>query len=207
MIFSSCAYIYAQTPYGRVEIGQQNGVAYSQSASAPVVDGPAAINDANVTFFKDPASGSAFIGIFNLRTGVFISSNDAKINYLSPRFSGLQLSLSYTPYAAKSVLPFATRGHHTADRVADIVEGNLNYTAQVGSWNVQASTSFGAGRDAAQTPGHDDVWDWGAGFETDTALAGGKPARSARPIASPTPIPSTFAKLSIMARRATPISA
>ncbi|HUB85801.1 MAG TPA: hypothetical protein VL971_08915, partial [Rhizomicrobium sp.] len=54
------AYLYAQTPYGRVEIGQANGVAYGQSVAAPVVDSPVAINDANVTFFKDPASGRAF---------------------------------------------------------------------------------------------------------------------------------------------------
>src|SRR5690242_1700220 len=86
------AYLYLQSPYGRIEIGQQNGVAYTQAVGAPVVDGPAAINDANVTFFEDPATGLAFIGIFNLRTGVFTSANQAKVSYISPRFDGLQVS-------------------------------------------------------------------------------------------------------------------
>jgi hypothetical protein len=164
------AYLYLQSPYGRVEVGQQNGVAYTLSVAAPVVDGPAAINDSNVTFFEDPATHLAFIGLFNLRTGVFTSANQAKMSYISPRLDGLQFGVSYTPYQTKAVLPWTMTGHHVPDRVADIVEGNLNYAAQWGAWSVQASTSFGAARDAAPTPGHDDVWDWGAGLQTDYAL-------------------------------------
>ncbi len=164
------AYLYAQTPYGRVEIGQANGAAYSQSVGAPVVDSPAAINDANVTFFKDPATGLAFNGIFNLRTGVFLSANDAKISYIAPRIGGLQLSASYTPDQTKGVLPFASKGHHVSDRVSDIVEGNANYTGQFGNWSMQTSASFGVARDAAPTFDHGDVWDWGAGVEADYAM-------------------------------------
>lgn len=164
------AYLYVQTPYGRIEIGQQNGAAYSQAVGAPVVDGPAAINDANVTFFKDPATGLAFIGIFNLRTGVFTSANDAKVSYISPRVDGLQISGSFTPYQTKAVLPWTMTGHHVPNRVTNIAEGNLNYTAQFGGWSIQASTSFAAANNAAPTAGHDDVWDWGAGVETDYTL-------------------------------------
>jgi hypothetical protein len=165
------AYLYVQSPYGRIEIGQQNGVAYTQSVGAPVVDGPAAINDANVTFFEDPATGLAFIGIFNLRTGVFTSANQAKVSYISPRFDGLQISGSFTPYQTKAVLPWTMTGHHVPNRVKNIVEGNLNYTRQSGAWSFQASTSFGVAQNAAPTAGHDDVWDWGAGVETDYALS------------------------------------
>ncbi|MBS0277403.1 MAG: porin [Proteobacteria bacterium] len=164
------AYLYVQSPYGRIAAGQQNGVAYDLAVAAPVVDGPAAINDSNVTFFEDPATGLAFIGLFNLRTGVFTSANQAKLSYISPRWTGLQFGVSYTPYQTKAVLPWTMTGHHVPDRVADIVEGNLNYTAQFGAWSVQASTSFGTARDAARTPGHANVWDWGAGFEADYAF-------------------------------------
>jgi len=165
------AYLYVQSPYGRVEIGQQNGVAYTQGVGAPVVDGPAAINDANVTFFEDPATELAFIGIFNLRTGVFTSANQAKVSYISPRFDGFQISASFTPYQTKAVLPWTMTGHHVPNRVANIVEGNVNYTQQFGAWSVQASTSFATAHNAAPTAGHDDVWDWGAGVETDYALS------------------------------------
>ncbi|HEY4123662.1 MAG TPA: porin [Rhizomicrobium sp.] len=164
------AYLYVQSPYGRIEVGQQNGVAYTQAVGAPLVDGPVAINDANVTFFEDPATGLAFIGIFNLRTGVFTSANQAKISYISPRFDGLQLSGSFTPYQTKAVLPWTMTGHHVPNRVKNITEGNLNYTAQFGAWSLQASTSFAAAHNAARTAGHDNVWDWGAGVETDYAL-------------------------------------
>lgn len=168
--FFELAYLYVQSPYGRLEIGQQNGAAYSQSVGAPLVDGPVAINDANVTFFKDPATGLAFIGIFNLRTGVFTSANQAKVSYYSPRLNGFQLSGSFTPYQTKAVLPWTMTGHHVPNRVANITEGNLNYTAQFGAWSLQASTSFAAAHNAARAVGHDDVWDWGAGIETDYAL-------------------------------------
>ena len=163
------AYLYVQSPYGRIEIGQQNGVAYNQAVGAPLVDGPAAINDANVTFFDDPATGLAFIGIFNLRTGVFTSANQAKVSYISPRFAGFQLSTSFTPYQTKAVLPWTMTGHHVPNRVKNIIEGNLNYAAQLGDWSLQASTSFAVAQNAAQTAGHDDVWDWGAGAEADYA--------------------------------------
>lgn len=164
------AYLYVQSPYGRIEVGQQNGVAYTQAVGAPVVDGPAAINDANVTFFEDPATGLAFIGIFNLRTGVFTSANQAKISYISPRLDGFQISGSFTPHQTKAILPWTMMGHHVPNRVTNIVEGNFNYTQQFGAWSVQASTSFAAAHNAAPTPGHDDVWDWGAGVETDYTL-------------------------------------
>ncbi|MGN6515098.1 MAG: porin [Rhizomicrobium sp.] len=167
-------YLYAQTPYGRVELGQQDGVGYSQSVAAPVVDGPPAINDANVTYFKDPASGEAFIGIFNLRTGMFISANDAKLSYLSPRLDGVEVGVSYTPNQTKAFLPFTMTGHHVADRISEIVEGVVNYNKQFEDWNVQAFTALGAAHDAARTPGHDDPWDFSIGAETDYAIDGAK---------------------------------
>lgn len=163
-------YLYAQTPYGRLEIGQQDGVGYSQSVAAPVVDGPPAINDANVTYFKDPASGEAFIGIFNLRTGMFISANDAKLSYLSPRLGGFEAGVSYTPYQTKAFLPFTMTGHHVADRISGIVEGVLNYNNQFGAWAVQGFTALGTAHDAARTAGHDDPWDFSLGAETDYAM-------------------------------------
>lgn len=168
------AYLYAQTPYGRVEIGQDNGVAYGQSVTAPVVDSPVAINDANVTFFKDPKTGRAFNGIWNLRTGVFTSANYSKVSYLAPRFAGLQFGVSYTPYQAKGFPPFLDRDHHVPDRATDFVEGSANYQQQFGSWNVQAYTAIGTAHDAAPSAGHDDAWDWGAGVETDYSFDNSK---------------------------------
>ena len=160
-------YGYVQTPYGRFEMGQNDGAAYSQSVTAPVVDSPVAINDANVTFFKDPASGAAIIGIFNLRTGVFASANDAKFTYVSPRLEGVQLSGSYTPYQTKGPLPFANRGHHVPDRGSNMLEGNINYAAQWGDLSLQADTALALAHDAARSAGHDNVWDWGAGLESE----------------------------------------
>lgn len=167
-------YVYAQTPYGRIEIGQANGVAYGQSVTAPVVDSPAAINDANVTFFKDPATGGAFNGIWNLRSGVFTSANYSKISYLTPRFDSLQFGISYAPYQAKGFPPFVNGDHHVADRATNFVEGSANYQRQFGNWNLQAYTAIGTAHDDAPTPGHDNAWDWGIGAETDYSFADSK---------------------------------
>ena len=161
------AYLYAQTPYGRLEIGQANGIAYGQSVAAPVVDSPATINDANVTFFKDPKTGRAFNGVWNLRTGVFTSANYSKISYLTPRWDGLQLGVSYTPDQAKGFPPFVNGEPRAADHATNFVEGSANYQAQFGSWNVQTYTAIGTAHDDAPSAGHDDAWDWGIGAETD----------------------------------------
>jgi hypothetical protein len=164
------ASLFAQTPYGRLEIGQQDGAAYRMSITGPSTDDAVAIDNASTTFFRDPATGRAFIDMFRLQAAEFASANDAKFSYTSPRWFGLQLGGSYTPYDARGGLPFISRGEAGADRQTNLLEGAANYTGNVGAVNFGVYAGAVLGRDAAQTAGHDDLVDWGFGGEADYTI-------------------------------------
>jgi hypothetical protein len=164
------AYGFLQTAYGRIEIGQQDGAAYKLVLNGPTVDDPLAINDANVTFFKDPKTGGALNGIFNLRTGVFDSANDAKISYYIPHFFDIQFGVSYTPNAAKGGLPWIDQGHAIADRPQNILEAGANYAGYFGQAIIRAYGGIAIAHNAAPTPGQDDLRDVGLGTQVDYTL-------------------------------------
>jgi hypothetical protein len=168
------AYAYLQTLYGRFEVGQQDGAAYKFVLNGPDIDDLAAINDANLTFFKDKTTGTALNGIFNLRTGVFDSANDAKISYYIPHFFDLQIGVSYTPYMAKGGLPWIDQGHHIANRPQNIWEVGANYAGYFGQYVVRAYGGWSIADNAEPTPGHDDLRDLGLALQVDHPFEGGQ---------------------------------
>lgn len=164
------AYLFLQTPYGRIELGQQDGAAYKMAVTGPLVASDIAIDDANIDFFRDPSTGRDFTNVFQVRTGVFATQNDAKISYYSPRLLGVQLGVSFTPHMAKDVFPYVTPGPHVPDRQENIVEGALNYTGYFGPLSIGAYAGIAAGHNAQRTAGHDDLLDWAVGGEADYDL-------------------------------------
>ncbi|HTQ12589.1 MAG TPA: porin [Rhizomicrobium sp.] len=167
-------YVFLQTLYGRVELGQQDGAAYKFVLNGPDIDDIAAINDANLVFFKDPATGKALNGVFNLRTGVFDSANDAKISYYIPHFFDFQIGVSYTPYMAKGVLPGIDQGHSGANVPRNILEFGANYAGYFGPYIVRAYGGLAIAGNSAPTPGHGDLRDYGLSAEIDRPFEGGQ---------------------------------
>ncbi len=168
------AYGFLQMPYGRFEVGQQDGAAYNFVLNGPDIDDLAAINDSNLTFFKDKSTGSALNGIFNLRTGVFDSANDAKISYYIPHFFDLQVGISYTPTMAKGSLPWIDQGHHVANRPENILEVGANYAGYFGQYVLRAYGGWAIADNAEPTPGHDDLRDLGLALQVDHPFEGGQ---------------------------------
>ncbi len=163
-------YVALQTQYGRLEIGQQDGAAYQLSVTGPKVDDPITIDDANVTYFRDPATGAAFTNIFQVRTGVFASENFGKLSYYTSRLYGVQLGGSYTPDETQHGLPFVGSAPKAADRETNILEAAANYSGDVGPASLALYSAVATGHDAARTPGHNDLLDWGLGGEIDTEV-------------------------------------
>lgn len=170
------AYLFAQTPYGRVELGEDDGAAYRMSMTGPYVDPQVAVDGAGTTFFRDPATGRAFIDIFRLQSAVFAGRNDAKFIYVSPRWFGIQLGASYTPYDAHGGLPFVSRG--SRDRQTNLTEAAANYTGYAGTISYGLYAGVALSHDNLSTPhptpGHDGLCDWGFGGEADDSIAGVK---------------------------------
>jgi hypothetical protein len=166
------AYLYLETAYGRLEVGQQDGAAYKLEVTGPLVAGPPAIDDASTTFYFDPATGKAFTRVFPVRTGVFATKNDAKISYYSPRSVDLQIGVSFTPQETKG-FPFFSRADHRANAQKDIAEGGLNYVHGFGRLTAHAYAGLALGWLENRTPGHRNAFDWGFGGEADYNLGWG----------------------------------
>ncbi len=95
------AYGKLQFGLGRFEIGQTDGAAYTLGTSGPKIDPAVSIDDPQMTFFRDPATGRAFADLFALRSETGASANFAKLSYYTPKLFGFQLGLSYTPSEGK----------------------------------------------------------------------------------------------------------
>ncbi|HEY2068336.1 MAG TPA: porin [Rhizomicrobium sp.] len=166
-------YAYLQMLYGRIEIGQQDGAAYKLVLNGPDIDDVAAINDANLVFFKD-ANGKALNNFFNLRTGVFDSANDAKISYYIPHFFDLQFGVSYTPYMALGGLPWIDQGHSGANVPKNLLEAGANYAGYFGQYVIRAYGGIAVAENSAPTVGHDDLRDEGLALQIDHPLMNGQ---------------------------------
>ncbi len=147
-----------------------DGAAYEMAVTGPVVASAVALDDADVTFFRDPASGAALADMFRVRTSVFATANAAKISYYSPRLFGIQLGGSYTPAMVKEVLPFAGTAPKLADRQDNLFEGAINYTGFFGATSLGAYAGLAVGHDAQRTFGHSNLFDWAVGGEIDQDL-------------------------------------
>ena len=168
--FFTKAYFFVAMPFGRIEFGQQDGAAYKMAITGPVVAEDVAIDDTDIAFFRDPITGDALGEDFESRSGVFATSNAAKLSYYSPRLFGVQLGVSYTPELVKGVVPFADHAPRVADRQNNVIEGAVNYTGFFGATSLGAYAGIAAGHNAQATPGHDDLLDWALGGEIDYDL-------------------------------------
>lgn len=168
--FFEKAYVSLDTEFGRVEAGQQDGAAWQLGVTGPKVDDQTSIDNANATFFRDPATGQSLTSLFPIRTAEFASENFAKFSYFSPRLFGVALGVSYAPNEAHGGLPFISSGDDVANRQANLLEGAANLTEDFGVVAATISGGLVLAHDAARTPGHEGLRDWSLGAEFDFDL-------------------------------------
>ena len=165
--FFEKAYGEVRTGLGRIEIGQTDGAAYDLSVTGPKVDAEVSLDNPQTTFFRDQSTGHALTDSFALRTEIGASSNYAKIAYVSPALFGAELALSFTPSQGKEVLPFLHEGPHVAGRQADIWEGAIQYSDELGPFSLSAYGGVAVGRAEHKLAGQEGVSDLGAGLRAD----------------------------------------
>lgn len=168
--FVEKVYGVVQTGLGRVEMGNADGAAYALAVTGPVVEGDISIDNTNVSFFKDPSTGQAFINIFALNSATEASLNYAKISYYSPRLFGVQIAGSFTPSEGKDVLPFLDSGPDIPDRQKSIWEAVVSYNGNLGPVTTQFSGAWSTGHDDTKTPGHAGLTEWSIGGQADYDL-------------------------------------
>jgi len=160
-----------QTGLGKMEIGQTDGAAYTLAVAGPKVDPDTSLDDADMSFFRDPSSARAVIAIFPLRSEIASSTNYAKISYYTPRLFGVQIGASFAPSQGKDVVPFVGAGPNVPDRQKRIWETAISYSDMFGEANVKAYAGLSMAHDAARTPGHEGLTDWGLGASVDYPLS------------------------------------
>lgn len=147
------AYIYLDGGFGRVEIGQQDGVAGQFSVRTPHALGKMSTGSGGDDEMADPLAMSQ-VGTTN------DSSEDfAKITYMTPSFGGLKLGMSFTPDtepAAQAALSAETEAGE------DIVEFGVIYSRDFEDLSLDMSATFVT---ADATPVSDDLEEWNAGVK------------------------------------------
>ncbi|HYM18966.1 MAG TPA: porin [Micropepsaceae bacterium] len=163
--FFERAYLFARTGFGRVEVGQNDGVGYSMGLAGPTVDEHIALENPDSTLFRDRVTGKAFGPFLKRLTVAAASSNFSKINYVSPRLFGLQFGASFTPNMVKAPLPGIENPEDIPDRQSDIWEAAVNYTTHLSDVTLEASAAYSHGSVENRTPGFSDLYDWALGTQ------------------------------------------
>jgi len=158
-------YIFLQTGFGRVEVGQVDGAAYTLGLTGPIVDQHVTLEGHRISLFRDPTTGEAFDDFFQQITTVQASSNYAKISYTTPRLFGIQLGAAFTPQAVRTPLPFTGNPSDDPNQQRAIWEVAASYSGYFSGWAVGVTGGFAHGRLMNRTPGHDNLVDWAIGTQ------------------------------------------
>ena len=163
--FVEKAFIFVQTGFGRVDIGEQDGVGYTLGLAGPVTNEEVTLENRNVSLFHDPVAGENFARFFESVSSVQSTSNFTKISYLTPRLFGIQIGASFTPETVRSPLPFTGNPVNDPDQQQNIWEVAASYTGYVSDVALGLSAGFAHGSLKNGTPGADGLYDWALGVQ------------------------------------------
>ena len=163
---ASNTYVFLDGSFGRFELGSTAGSAETLSVEADNIARGTGGIDGDWVYFAN-ATGAGFVstpGLYAEHGSVQEFGNEStfnanKINYYSPRFSGFQLGVSYTP-------DLENRGQ-LVDRLengfGDVFEGGINYEGQ---WDQVGFAAAVTGITGDNENGGDDLEGWNAGLAT-----------------------------------------
>ena len=154
---------FVQTGFGRVEIGEVDGAAYSLALTGPDIDPQISLEQRTISLFRDPDTGRDFGRFFKQVTAVQSSSNYAKINFLSPRLVGVQIGASFTPETVRTPLPWT--GNPQTNAQHDIWEVAVSYTDYISDVAVGLSAGYAQGSQRQPAIAGQNLYDWSVGAE------------------------------------------
>jgi predicted porin len=171
------AWIYADTAWGRLQVGQQDGVARVLGLRPPSVSGSVRVDNPEVFLLGYPcqalcdSDNAQFPGsIFSpngmqLRSDIHSSDVWLKIAYYTPRIAGIRLGVSYTPDGTRNLGEFFGAGDPQNNKQSEVWDFAANYLATWGDIDVGASVGYVMGKIERDTGFglFDDLRDWGAG--------------------------------------------
>lgn len=158
-------YVYLDGSWGRVEMGSTIAPTNTMKVDASSIAAATGGIDGDWTYFAN--SGAGFIATPDLvldygagNLGDESTENANKIVYYSPRFSGFQLGLAYTP-SHDSRGQTVTRANNNVGQSEQIISGGINYE---GKWDqVSLAASLTGETGDAELTGTQDLTAYAAG--------------------------------------------
>jgi predicted porin len=146
-------WLYAETLFGRVTLGLEDGVGDSAGIYSPTVSEINRIDDPRAYPLQDPLA-SVFTPYSpngaHMRTDLNASGDAFKLIYYSPRLIGVQLSASYTPVLTRGLTDLWDYDEEF-DRQSNIWEVAVNYQGSLSSFDVGFYGSYVAGYNERET--------------------------------------------------------
>jgi predicted porin len=144
------ASVFLDGGFGRVEIGQQDGVSGLFSVASPHALRNLSVNPGSDDDMADP------LALTPVSTVIDRSDDFAKITYTTPSFGGLRLGLSFTPDTRSDDRGFASVNAEKDD----IVEFGVIYSRDFEALSLDVSATYAT---ADPTPVSSDLEEWNAG--------------------------------------------
>lgn len=146
------SYLYFQGDFGKVILGSENSAAYLMSYGAPAVDSSFDGADPNYRL-PQPGGNQAVASQAYVPN---ITGDSEKITYISPRFAGFAVGVSYTPdnheeanIGFSASCPGGSFGgapcKEQAGQQEDIFEFGLNFERKFGDFGILAGLTYGFG--------------------------------------------------------------
>lgn len=150
------AFLFLDGGFGRVEIGQQDGIAGQFAVGSPHALRNMSAGESHGDDMIDP------LGMSPTNSSNDVSDDFAKITYMTPSFGGLKLGMSFTPDTKRSALDgtgqiFVPGGTETGE---DIVEFGVVYSRDFEALSLDMSATYVT---ADASPVSDDLEEWNAG--------------------------------------------
>ncbi|WP_282604777.1 porin [Pelagibius sp. Alg239-R121] len=152
------SYAFIEGDFGRVLLGSENSAGYIMGVAAPNVG--LGINSGDqgdwVPADSDAGQFRAALGATSLENAAVNDAN--RVTYFTPRFSGLQGGISYTPDSGEdsNAQPSENAAYHNG------IDLGVNFTESFGGFDVAAYGRYGVATNDA--PGGDDPEVFGAGI-------------------------------------------
>lgn len=134
------SFIYFEGGFGKVIVGAENSAAYLMHYASPA---PAHwAHGLNSPGFRHVDPNGNRVGVPS--TNPNLTTDYEKITYFTPRFSGVQVGLSYTPDKTQSVSSYSgfSTEKDEGDQ-GDIVEVGINYVQQFGAVKLALAATGG----------------------------------------------------------------
>ncbi|MCD6035658.1 MAG: outer membrane protein (porin) [Rickettsiales bacterium] len=153
-------FIYVQGDFGRVEMGSNTDAASALKVDASTLARATGGIDGDFAHFITlPAVAiirSDLPTAHGIGTGRDVVENASKITYYSPRFSGVQLGLSYTPDQGDRGTATGFSGDAGSDQ-ENVFNTGVNYTGQFNELGLAASATYERGDNEGGVAGGEDL--------------------------------------------------